>query len=592
MNRPVKIDLHARCSPDLRSLRPLLDAFEELGEPVELSADQAIDEAKRGRIPIGPLPCTARVVVGGRGELTSISREPSIVLLNTLEPGESLELSDELRQADLILTTSQGQADALAPRISAKLIAVGMPSLDRFLADPAEMAARARQKLGVRPGGQLVLWAPRAGTPPWTEGAITVLLGMEATVAVLPEGWPPEQIDPLRSQALRRADLMALESEDATLALEAADLVISNCGELLRRAAVLGKSGIRIEGSTAAARDVALDASFGEPLWHAEGVKDAVLAATDPGRSPGPAAPRSQIAEPGQAAQRAARAVLDHLGTGPATPETGASEAFADASRKSSAQAEEQPGGFLESIEAQVAFGNVREALEQLEEHLTGWPSARGFTLLASIQRGRDELEGATRAIERADQLARGELGQVLCERARIEIEANRGPEAHELFAEASSLAPALADPLLGLGSLALHRGDAGAAEDHFRSALQIESSARSRAGLGLALATQGRAPEAVSELEAALDLEPDTLAAIHGLVQACFQSGELAPAERRVSAYLETHPGNLDMAFTLAGLRLQQGDHDGALEMVERIELFDPAYSGLAELREKLRPA
>jgi tetratricopeptide (TPR) repeat protein len=590
MSQPVRIDLHARSSSDLQSLRPLLDAFEELGESAELSADGAIDEAERGTLPIGPLPCAARVIVGGRGDFAPISRERAIVLLDTLEPGESLELSDEMLQADLILTASQSQAVALALRVSTKVTAVGVPRLDRFLADPAEAAARARQKLGVWPGGQLVLWAPRQGTPPWTEGAVSVLLGMDATVAVLPDDWPPEQIDPLRSQALRRANLMALEPEDATLALEAADLVISNCGELLRRAAVLGKSGIRIEGTAAAPRDAALDAAFGEPLWHAEGVKDAVLAATSSSGSAPASALQSQVAEPGRAARRAAQAVLDHLEAASAASERGASEAAADSSGKSPVWTEDQPSGFLESIEAQVAFGNVREALEQLEEHLTGWPSPRGFTLLASIQRGRDELEGATRAIERAEQLARDELGRALCERARIELEADRGAAARELFAEASSLAPGLADPLVGLGSLALHGRDAAAAEEHFRSAVQIESSARSRAGLGLALAAQGRAPEAVTELEASLDLEPDTLAAIHGLVQACFQNGELAPAERRVSAYLETHPGNLDMAFTLAGLRLQLGDHDGALEMLERIELFNPEYAGLAELREKLR--
>ena len=124
---------------------------------------------------------------------------------------------------------------------------------------------------------------------------------------------------------------------------------------------------------------------------------------------------------------------------------------------------------------------------------------------------------------------------------------------------------------------------------DHFPAALQIEKSARSRAGLGLALVTLGRAREAVAEFEAALDLEPDRLVAIHGLVQACFQMGDLQPAECRVSAYLESHPGNLDMVFTLAGLRSQLGDPPGTLEMTERIELFDPQYSGLAELREKI---
>jgi tetratricopeptide (TPR) repeat protein len=589
MDQPLRIDLHARCSSDLPSLRPLLDAFRELGEAVELSVAEGLRESERAGLAVGPLACNARLVVDGGGEIPSVSSERVIVLLDTLEPAESMQLTDLVQQADLILAPSQSQADGLASRASTRAVAVGMPRLDSFLSDPVGARGRARQSLGVRPQARLVLWAPRDGTPPWTYGAVALLLGLEATVAILPEGWLPEQIEPLQAQALRRPDLMLVGAEEATAVLEAADLVISNCGELLRQAVALGKPVIRIEGSAAAPRDQALDAAFGEPLWHAEGVKDAVVNAPVGAGSSPPSAPKAWVAEPGGAARRAVRAVLDHLGSREDTPGPAAPEVIASPGPKPTATAEQEPGGFLESIEAQVAFGNVREALEQLEEHLTGWPSARGFTLLASIQRGRNELAGAASAIGRADELARGELGSVLCERARIAIEADRATEARELFAEANALAPALADPFVGLGSLALHQGNAERAQDYFRAALQIEKSARSRAGLGLALATLGRAREAVAEFEAALDLEPDRLVAIHGLVQACFQTGDLQPAEHRVSSYLESHPGNLDIAFTLAGLRSQLGDQPRALEMIERIELFDPRYSGLAELREKI---
>ena len=105
-------------------------------------------------------------------------------------------------------------------------------------------------------------------------------------------------------------------------------------------------------------------------------------------------------------------------------------------------------------------------------------------------------------------------------------------------------------------------------------------------------LATLGRSAEAVVELEAALDADPGALAAIHGLVQACFQTGNLAVAERRVRTYLDGHPGNLDLAFALAGLRFQLGDLNGALEAIEGIALFNPDYAGLTELRQKIESA
>ena len=80
---------------------------------------------------------------------------------------------------------------------------------------------------------------------------------------------------------------------------------------------------------------------------------------------------------------------------------------------------------------------------------------------------------------------------------------------------------------------------------------------------------------------------------AVQGLyclaLAAAYRSGDLGPAERRVSAYLELHSADLDMSFTLAGLRCQLGDRAGAQQMIERIELFDPEFEGLAELRQKV---
>ena len=126
-------------------------------------------------------------------------------------------------------------------------------------------------------------------------------------------------------------------------------------------------------------------------------------------------------------------------------------------------------------------------------------------------------------------------------------------------------------------------------AEKFFREAIEGEKSARVWAGLGLALVGQQRGREALNCSELALDLDPESLSAIHGMVRACFQSGELATAERRVRAYVDLHAGNLDLVFTLAGLRCELADREGALEMIERIELFQPDYPGLAELKQKL---
>jgi Flp pilus assembly protein TadD len=142
------------------------------------------------------------------------------------------------------------------------------------------------------------------------------------------------------------------------------------------------------------------------------------------------------------------------------------------------------------------------------------------------------------------------------------------------------------------MGSLALHARDAVVAETHFRTALRLEKSARVWSGLGLALCAQGRSRDALAPLQAALDLDPDGQAALYGLVQAALQIGALETAERRLRDYVERHPGNLGFSFSLAAIALQLGKREQAQRLVEQIELFDPGYAGLAELRAKLLAA
>jgi len=246
--------------------------------------------------------------------------------------------------------------------------------------------------------------------------------------------------------------------------------------------------------------------------------------------------------------------------------------------------------GFLSGIEARVSFGEVAEARRDLEAHLAESSSSAGYRLLASIHRREGALEASTRAADTAERLAREDLAGALCERARIQVERDQLDSARACFESARDIDPELPGPQVGLGSLALHAGEGAAAEQHFRAALDREKSGRTWSGLGLALLAQGRSRDALAALESALDLEPECTAALYGLVQAGFQTGELALAEARVRRFVETYPGNLDLAFTLAGLRAELGDRAGADDMVQRIALFDADYPGLAELGAKLR--
>jgi tetratricopeptide (TPR) repeat protein len=244
----------------------------------------------------------------------------------------------------------------------------------------------------------------------------------------------------------------------------------------------------------------------------------------------------------------------------------------------------------LVEAQAQLAFGDLDGARRSLASLIDVAPSSGAYRLLASVERRARRSEAAAAALERAEALGRAELARVLCERARLLLDTDQRAQALACFEEAHRVDPALPDALVGLGSLALHAGDPAQGERHFRHALELEKSARTLCGLGLAQSAGGQARQALETLERALDLDPDCLSAVCGLVEAAYRTGELAVAERRARAYVELHSGDLDMSFALAGLRCQLGDRAGAGELLERIELFDPAYAGLAELRAKLQ--
>jgi tetratricopeptide (TPR) repeat protein len=370
---------------------------------------------------------------------------------------------------------------------------------------------------------------------------------------------------------------------NATAALAAADVVISDGGSLPYEALVLGKGVVLLEG--------ARDEGFGDlgPYIRRADELGAALESVIPGTA---AARRFDVAREkcrlellsgeADAATRMARQIqLCLRGEGSGAPEI--------RSAVSSTAVASNQREILDGIEARARFGDSKGALSALEDQIQRNPSPRAYCLMVSIQREQGRSEEARQAIDRAEQLARADLGLVLCGRGRVHVDAGEIDAARGAFEEAARLAPANADPWVGLGSLALHAQDAVGAEQCFREAAEREKSARVWSGLGLALVGQRRGREALPCFESALDQEPESLAAIHGLVQAAFQSGELGVAERRVRAYVELHSGNLDLAFALAGLRFQLGDRPGTYEMIERIELFKPDYPGLVELREKL---
>ncbi len=576
------IELCVRRPSDVVTLRAVAQALKPLGVRGELRlapdlpACDAIGVSQRSG------PCSLRAVVETGAELLrGVPRDgaPLVVLWDSLVPIErSVGSSNLLAEVDslrAIAAPGAAHARALELRFSGRIEGTGLPRLDVLLEGREAARRQARQRLGLSEAAKVLVYAPSGHSSdsalPLIGERICDLCAPDRVVLMLGQGWPSEQVESHLRWAAARAGLLLLEEDVRTDALLAADLVIGDPSGDIWEARALGIRTLSVDERSA-------------PL----GFDHALLASAEAGVGPEfsqavdalLSRPESQLAgdidalrADGGAAARIAgliQEVVQDPGRAFRAGQAKGREVFA-------------------RIEARTAFGETEQASRELREHLDAYPSAEGFALLASIQRRRGDLEAALNAAERAVALGREGAAKALCERARVDVERGEFALAREEFEEAEQLCRDLAEIWIGLGSLDLHAGDGVSAERQFRTALDIEKSGRAWSGLGLALSAQGRFREALAPLESALELDPEGQAALFGLVQAGFQTGEFAIPVAHLKRFVDAHPGNLDFAFTLAGLQHQLGDRAAVRECLNRIEVFDPSYPGLAELRQKL---
>ncbi|MEE9281560.1 MAG: tetratricopeptide repeat protein [Myxococcota bacterium] len=618
----LRIELHARQLSDIPTLRALRGALERRGEKAQLTVAPGLSApGDPDPSPLvgcgyadGPAPCLLRVMVAGRLEVGDQSAQRCAIIVDEIGPAWRL-LPTELGTAELVFVPGRWQRTALGGRCAGELVAAGLARLDELVCDPTGSRARARAELRVPPEAEVVLYAPsedpRDSSNHWLCDEVGRLPASGPTVLVLPCDDSPDGLQWCRELAASVPGLAFPEGVAASSALAACDVVIADRASLLYEAAALGRGAVlvELEGETAAegAGILSPELEVGPRVRRSEDLAMTVRSAL-PGSSwsgqyaDARARCRSELlVTEGSAAERMAGKLIEYLAGIQIASAEGESVRGAAAGTQLPLLPVTAPGSApradldegsqrpLERSEALLAFGDTEAACATLVAHLEREPSPRGYRLLASIYRKQGDTSAALAAVSDAEQLARRETAEALCERGRVLVDSEQVDAAREVFEQAQQLAPDLVDALVGLGSLAVHRSDAANAEECFRAALAREKSTQTLTGLGLALLLAGRPREALHPLEQALDIQADFISAVYGIVQAAFQTGELALAERRVRAFVQLHSGNLDLVFTLAGLRYQIGDRAGSLEMIERIELFDPHYPGLQELKRKL---
>ena len=144
--------------------------------------------------------------------------------------------------------------------------------------------------------------------------------------------------------------------------------------------------------------------------------------------------------------------------------------------------------------------------------------------------------------------------------------------------------------PYLGLGSIELIKQNHNVAEQYYRKALELNpDSDKARLGLAVLKSEQGRASEAFNEAKSALDLRIENQQAMMLLIKTGHESGRLMEAEKYLAEYSSLHPANIDILYTLAGIRYKLGREPEALETARRILIFDPGHDAAADLIDKL---
>lgn len=162
--------------------------------------------------------------------------------------------------------------------------------------------------------------------------------------------------------------------------------------------------------------------------------------------------------------------------------------------------------------------------------------------------------------------------------------------QAQRYYERAASLGPDEPGPYVGLGVVALQENKLEDAEIAFRVACRLAPDC-AKAYTGLAMVCQQRQDyqQAFDLYMKSLELDCDNITTLLGLFQTSCKMGSFAKIIHYLQVYLDMHPGDTSVMFSLAALYVK----DGQLEQSKRILLdmlaLDPANQDAANLLEEV---
>ncbi|MHC4238305.1 MAG: tetratricopeptide repeat protein [Planctomycetota bacterium] len=162
--------------------------------------------------------------------------------------------------------------------------------------------------------------------------------------------------------------------------------------------------------------------------------------------------------------------------------------------------------------------------------------------------------------------------------------------EAQKCYEKAATLGPDEPGPYVGLGVVALQKNLLDDAEIAFRVACRLNTDcAKAYAGLAMVAQQRGDCEQAFELYLKCLDLDNDNLTALLGLFQTSCKMGSFAKVIHYLQVYLNMHPSDTSVMFSLAALYMRDGRFDQSRKILLDILTLDPANRDAANLLEEV---
>jgi tetratricopeptide (TPR) repeat protein len=162
--------------------------------------------------------------------------------------------------------------------------------------------------------------------------------------------------------------------------------------------------------------------------------------------------------------------------------------------------------------------------------------------------------------------------------------------QAQRCYEKAASLGPDEPGPYLGLGVVALQTNMLDDAEIAFKVACRLASDC-AKAYTGLAMVAQQRHDyEKAFELYMkSLELDSDNITALLGLFQTSCQMGTFANIIHYLHTYLNSHPGDTSVMFSLAALYVKDCRFEQSQKILEDLLALNPTNKDAVNLLEEV---